>query len=48
MFAQSNLTVMQVYQIWLIAAFVLVVVEILTAVFGSICLTVGAGLDCEE
>jgi membrane protein implicated in regulation of membrane protease activity len=44
MFAQSNLIVMQVYQIWLIAAFVLVIVEILTAGFGSLCFAIGAGL----
>ena len=44
MFAESNLTVMQVYQIWLIAAFVLVIVEILTAGFGSLCFAIGAAL----
>ena len=43
-FAKSNLTIMQVYQIWLIAAIVLVIVEILTAGFGSVCFAVGAGL----
>ena len=32
------------YQIWLIAAIVLVIVEILTAGFGSICFAVGAAL----
>lgn len=35
---------MEVYQIWLIAAIVLVIVEILTAGFGSICFAVGAAL----
>ena len=35
---------MQVYQIWLIAAFVLVIVEILTAGFGSLCFAIGAVL----
>ena len=35
---------MQVYQIWLIVAIVLVIVEILTAGFGSICFAIGAAL----
>ena len=35
---------MEVYQIWLIAAIVLVIVEICTAGFGSICFAIGAGL----
>ena len=35
---------MQMYQIWLIAAIVLVIVEILTAGFGSICFAIGAAL----
>ena len=34
---------MEVYQIWLIAAIVLVIVEICTAGFGSICFAIGAG-----
>jgi len=34
---------MEGYLIWLIAAIVLVIVEILTAGFGSICFAVGAG-----
>ena len=32
------------YQIWLVAAIVLVIVEICTAGFGSICFAIGAGL----
>ena len=35
---------METYQIWLIAAIVLVIVEICTAGFGSICFAIGAGL----
>lgn len=35
---------MDIYQIWLIAAIVLVIVEICTAGFGSICFAIGAGL----
>lgn len=35
---------MEVYQIWLIIAIVLVIVEICTAAFGSICFAIGAGL----
>lgn len=34
---------METYQIWLIAAIVLVIVEICTAGFGSICFAIGAG-----
>ena len=34
---------MEVYQIWLIAAIVLVIVEICTVGFGSICFAIGAG-----
>lgn len=33
---------MEYYQIWLIAAFVLVIVELLTAGFGVICFAIGA------
>lgn len=36
---------MEVYQIWLIIAIVLVIVEIGTAAFGSICFAIGAGLS---
>ncbi len=36
---------MEVYQIWLIAAIVLVIVEICTAGFGSICFAFGAGFS---
>ena len=36
---------MEVYQIWLIAAFVLVIIEICTAGFGSICFAFGAGFS---
>ena len=36
---------MQVYQIWLIVAIILVIVEICTAAFGSICFAIGAGLS---
>lgn len=35
---------MEVYQIWLIAAIVLVILEIATAGFGVICFAIGAGL----
>ena len=35
---------LEYYQIWLIAAIVLVIVEILTAGFGSICFAIGAAL----
>jgi len=34
---------MEVYQIWLIAAIVLVIIEIATAGFGVICFAIGAG-----
>jgi len=34
---------MAAYQIWLIVAIVLVIIEICTAVFGSICFAIGAG-----
>lgn len=33
---------MQYYQIWLIVAFVLVIIEICTVAFGSICFAIGA------
>ncbi|MCQ2301536.1 MAG: NfeD family protein [Bacteroidales bacterium] len=36
---------MEIYQYWLIAAFVLVIVEICTAGFGSICFAFGAGFS---
>lgn len=36
---------MQPYQIWLIIAIVLVIVEISTAAFGSICFAIGAGFS---
>ena len=36
---------MEVYQIWLIAAIVLVIIEICTAGFGSICFAFGAGFS---
>ena len=39
---QSKLNNMQVYQIWLVAAILLVIVEICTAGFGSICFAIGA------
>ena len=35
---------MQVYQIWLIVAIVLVIIEICTAAFGSICFAIGAAV----
>lgn len=35
---------MDAYQIWLIVAFILVIVEICTAGFGSICFAIGAGV----
>lgn len=34
---------MEIYQYWLIAAIILVIIEICTAGFGSICFAVGAG-----
>ncbi len=34
---------MEIYQYWLIAAIILVIIEICTASFGSICFAVGAG-----
>lgn len=36
---------MEIYQYWLIAAFVLVIIEICTAGFGSICFAFGAGFS---
>ena len=36
---------METYQIWLIVAIVLVIVEICTAAFGSICFAIGAGFS---
>ena len=36
---------MEIYQYWLIAAIVLVIVEICTAGFGSICFAIGAGFS---
>ena len=36
---------MEIYQYWLVAAIVLVIVEICTAGFGSICFAVGAGFS---
>ena len=36
---------MEVYQIWLIAAIVLVIIEIATAGFGVICFAIGAGFS---
>jgi membrane protein implicated in regulation of membrane protease activity len=42
MFAESKHIVMQVYQIWLIAAIVLVILEIATSGFGVICFAIGA------
>lgn len=36
---------MEIYQYWLIAAFILVIVEICTAGFGSICFAFGAGFS---
>lgn len=36
---------MAVYQIWLIVAIVLVIVEICTAAFGSICFAIGAAVS---
>ena len=44
-FAESNINNMQVYQIWLIVAIVLVIVEICTAAFGSICFAIGAAFS---
>lgn len=35
---------MEVYQIWLVVAIILLIVEICTAAFGSICFAIGAGL----
>ena len=36
---------MQVYQIWLIIAIVLVIIELLTAGFGVVCFAIGAGFS---
>lgn len=36
---------MQVYQIWLIAAILLVIFEICSATFGAICFAIGAGFS---
>ena len=36
---------MEIYQYWLIAAFILVIIEICTAGFGSICFAFGAGFS---
>ena len=41
-FAESNKTVAMEYYYWLIAAIVLVIIEILTAGFGVICFAIGA------
>lgn len=41
---KSKFKLMEIYQYWLIAAIVLVIVEICTASFGSICFAVGAGV----
>ena len=35
---------MEVYQLWLVVAIILVILEILTAGFGVICFAIGAGL----
>lgn len=42
-FASSKAKNMEVYQIWLIAAIVLVILEIATSGFGVICFAIGAG-----
>ena len=34
---------MEIYQYWLVVAIILVIVEICTAGFGSICFAIGAG-----
>jgi membrane protein implicated in regulation of membrane protease activity len=36
---------MEIYQYWLVAAIILVIVEICTAGFGSICFAIGAGFS---
>lgn len=36
---------MEIYQIWLVVALILVIVEICTAAFGSICFAIGAGFS---
>ena len=36
---------MEVYQIWLIVAIILVILEIATAGFGVICFAIGAGFS---
>ena len=36
---------MEIYQYWLIASFILVIIEICTAGFGSICFAFGAGFS---
>lgn len=44
-FAESKHTNMEVYQIWLIVAIVLVILEVATAGFGVICFAIGAGFS---
>ena len=41
-FAESNSKIMQIYQIWLVVAIVLVILEIATSGFGVICFAIGA------
>lgn len=41
----EQLLIMEVYQIWLIAALALVILEILTAGFGVICFAIGAAFS---
>lgn len=41
----QNLTIMQVYQIWLIVAILLIIFEICSATFGAICFAIGAGFS---
>jgi membrane protein implicated in regulation of membrane protease activity len=44
-FATLNIKNMQAYQIWLIAAILLLIFEICSATFGAICFAIGAGFS---
>jgi membrane protein implicated in regulation of membrane protease activity len=44
-FASLKHNVMQAYQIWLIAAILLLIFEICSATFGAICFAIGAGFS---
>ena len=44
-FAESKPNTMEVYQIWLIVAILLLIFEIFSATFGAICFAIGAGFS---